>query len=77
MRRFAGFFEQKNSEVRKQRKVIKEVLAAGPTTVSQLSAKIDLAPELVVWNLMGMLKWGEVEVSGEQDHELVYTKKEV
>ncbi|OLS21755.1 MAG: hypothetical protein ThorAB25_26510, partial [Candidatus Thorarchaeota archaeon AB_25] len=33
--------------------------------------------DLVVWNLMGMLRWGEVEVAGEEEHEMVYKLKEV
>jgi hypothetical protein len=36
-----------------------------------------MAKDLVVWNLMGMLKWGEVEVAAEEEGELTYIIKEV
>ena len=77
MRRFATYFEQKHSDVRKQRKIIKEALTGGATTVASISKKTELSPELIVWNLMGMLKWGDIEVTGEENHELVYAIKEV
>ncbi len=77
MRRFSTYFEQKHSDVRKQRKVIKEALTGGANTVASISKKTELSPALVVWNLMGMLKWGDIEVTGEESHELVYAIKEV
>ena len=77
MRRFATYFEQKHSDVRKQRKEIREALNGGANTVAQISKKTELSPELIVWNLMGMLKWGDIEVAGEENHELVYAIKEV
>lgn len=77
MRRFSSYFEQKRSDIRQQRKIIKEALGGGANTVTLITKKTDLAPELVVWNLMGMLKWGDIEVKGEENHELVYAIKEV
>ena len=77
MRRFSTYFEQKHSDVRQQRKAIKEALTGGANTVATISQKTELPNELVVWNLMGMLKWGAIEVTGEENHELIYAIKEV
>ncbi|MHA2026860.1 MAG: hypothetical protein ACW98U_13255 [Candidatus Thorarchaeota archaeon] len=74
---FGEFFNQKQGEVRRQRKALTEALKKGPTSVSLLSDATQLEKELVMWNLMGMLRWGVVEVSGEEDHELVFALKEV
>ena len=77
MKRFAPFFEQKRSEIRKQRQTIQLLLAKGPATVTQLAEKTEYEKDLLVWNLMGLLKWGKVEVVGEEHHELLYGLKEV
>lgn len=77
MSRFSAYFEQKHSDVRQQRNWIAEALKAGANTVEKISQKTEMPLDLVVWNLMGMLKWGTVEVTGEESHELVYTIKEV
>jgi rRNA maturation protein Rpf1 len=76
MSTFVKFFSQKRGDVRKQRQVIEDAMKAGATTVSIISEKTGLAKDLIVWNLVGMLKWGNVEVTGEQDEELVYSVKE-
>lgn len=73
---FAGFFSQKRGEVRKQRKAIEDVLKAGPSTVSKIAEATGFAKNLVVWNLMGMLRWGVVEVASEEGDELTYVLKE-
>ena len=73
---FGEFFNQKQGEVRRQRKALQEALKNGPTSVSMLSDTTQLEKQLVMWNLMGMLRWGVVEVSGEEDHELVFALKE-
>ena len=77
MKRFAAFFEQKHSDVRHQRRVIKEALVGGANTVAKISDTTGLAEDLVLWNVMGLLKWGAVEVSGHVNHEVVYSMKEV
>jgi len=76
MSMFAKFFSQKRGDVRKQRQAIEEAMKAGAATVSIISEKTGLAKDLIVWNLVGMLKWGNVEVTGERDEELVYSLKE-
>ncbi len=76
MKRFALFFEQKHSEVRQQRKAIKEALVGGANTVAKISDSTELAEDLVLWNMMGLLKWGTIEVSGHENHEVVYSLKE-
>jgi hypothetical protein len=76
-RMFAQYFTQKRGDVRKQRKAIAEALKAGPASVSKITEATKYEKDLVVWNLMGMLRWGEVEVAGEEEHEMVYKLKEV
>ena len=77
MKRFASFFEQKHSEVRRQRKLIKEALFGGANTVARISDTTDMPEDLVLWNIMGLLKWGELEVIGHEHHEVMYALKEV
>lgn len=76
MSTFLKFFGQKRGDVRKQRQSIEEAMKGGATTVSSISEKTGLAKDLIVWNIVAMLKWGEVEVSGEHEEELVYSLKE-
>jgi predicted transcriptional regulator len=73
---FASFFSQKRGDVRKQRKAIEEVLKGGPSTVSKIAEKTGFEKNLVVWNLMGMMRWGDVEVASEEGEELTYVLKE-
>ncbi|MDF1539849.1 MAG: hypothetical protein P1Q69_13195 [Candidatus Thorarchaeota archaeon] len=77
MKHFAPFFEQKRSEIRKQRQGIQLTLKDGPASVTQIAKKTDFEKDLIVWNLIGLLKWGKIEVVGEENHELVYGLKEV
>lgn len=76
-KKFAQYFTQKRGDVRNQREAITDFLQAGPASVSKINEATEFEIDLVVWNLMGMLRWGEVEVLGEEDHEMVYTLKEV
>jgi hypothetical protein len=76
MREFQQFFEQNRGAVRKQRKSIEDALSSSPATVTELAAKTQLTKKLIVWNIIGMLKWGNVEVKGHQNDELIYALKE-
>jgi len=73
---FVDFFSQKRGDVRKQRKAIHDVLEAGPSTVSMISERVGFEKNLVLWNLMGMLRWGEIEIASEEGEELTYVLKE-
>ena len=73
---FVSFFSQKRGEVRKQRKAIEDVLTDGPSTVSTIAEATGFEKNLVVWNLMGMLRWGVIEVASEAGEELTYVLKE-
>ncbi len=77
MRDFDRYFYQKRTDVQRQRAAIEQVLKGGPSTVSRIAEATGMPSSLVVWNLMGMLRWGVVDVAGEEEHELVYTLKEV
>ncbi|MHA1964242.1 MAG: hypothetical protein ACXACG_01680 [Candidatus Thorarchaeota archaeon] len=76
-RLFAGYFAQKQGDVRRQREAIEDVLKGGPASISEIAETTMFAKDLVVWNLMGMLRWGIVETNGEEDHEMVFMLKEV
>ncbi len=77
MTQFTSFFEQKRGETRSQRKAILTALAEGPLTVSEILTKTGLSSTCIVWNLIAMLKWSQVEVHGHKSDELVYALKEV
>ena len=74
---FSKYFYQKVGTVRKQRAAIEKVLKAGPSSVTAIAESTGYEKELVLWNLMGMLRWGTIEVAGEEGHELNYVLKEV
>ncbi|TFF95845.1 hypothetical protein EU546_02540 [Candidatus Thorarchaeota archaeon] len=76
-RMFNEFFSQKRVDVREQRATIKSILEKAPSNVTKISEETKYPKELVVWNLMGMLKWGDIEVIAEEDGELTYGIKEV
>lgn len=75
-RMFTNFFSQKRGDIRKQRSAIEEVLKAGPSTVSKIAETTGFEKNLVMWNLMGMLRWGFVDVASEEGDELTYVLKE-
>jgi len=77
MRNYDHYFHQKKGDVRKQREEIKKALSNSPSTISALYKSTKFPKDLLVWNLVGMLRWGEVEVTGEDDNELIYSLKEV
>ena len=74
---FSTFFHQKAGVVRKQREAIEKILSAGPSTVSAIAESTGYEKDLVLWNLMGMMRWGIIEAAGEEGHELKYVLKEV
>lgn len=76
-RLFSNYFSQKQGDVRAQRKAIEDVLKSGPASISKIAETTMYAKDLVVWNLMGMLRWGLVETVAEENHEMVFMLKEV
>jgi predicted transcriptional regulator len=73
---FQKYFDQKRGEVRKQRKAIKEILEAGPKTISAIADTTEFDTQLILWNLLAMMRWKEVVVSGHEDDELIYKLSE-
>ncbi|MBE0526430.1 MAG: hypothetical protein IH631_05770, partial [Candidatus Thorarchaeota archaeon] len=49
---------------------------AGPSTISKIAETTGFEKNLVMWNLMGMLRWGFVDVASEEGDELTYVLKE-
>ncbi len=68
-------FNQRQGDVRKQRKAIGDLLSNGPATVSELAPQLESAENIVLWNLIAMVRWGTVEIVEERDDELVYRLK--
>ena len=77
MTQFTRFFEQNSHDTKKQRKRILSALASGPATIANLATKTEIPEGLVVWNILGLMKWGEVEVAGEKSHQIMYGIREV
>ncbi|MGY5875559.1 MAG: hypothetical protein RTU30_07420 [Candidatus Thorarchaeota archaeon] len=68
-------FNQRPGDVRKQRKAIGELLSSGPATISELAPQLESSENVVLWNLIAMVRWGSVEIVEERDNELVYRLK--
>jgi predicted transcriptional regulator len=77
MSEFSRMFTQNRGKIHKNRLKIVEILEEGPCTISDIHERMDLEKKLIVWNMLGLLRWGKVEVSGEKDNELVYSIKEL
>ncbi len=76
MSEFSKMFKQKRGVIRKQRRAIENVLANGPALVSEIAAETDLEKSQVVWNLVGLLRWGDIEIVDDNGEELIYGLKE-
>ena len=74
---FETFFYQKAGAVRGQREAIEKILTTGPSTVSAIAESTGYGKDLVLWNILGMMRWGTIEVASEEGHELAYVLKEV
>ena len=72
---YTSFFKQKRGAIRKQRTVIQGVLEMGPATVSEIAEQSELAKNMIVWNIIGMLRWGMVEIIEDHGAELTYALK--
>jgi len=48
-----------------------------PETVSSLAEMTDLDRSIVLYNLLAMLKWNQIEIVGEDHHSYLFTKKEL
>ena len=73
----AHYFKQNASDIRDQRAAIENILKGGPSTISSMAETTGYAKDLVFWNILGMLRWGTIEVESEKDEELTYGLKEV
>lgn len=72
-----GYFKQNTSAIEEQRATISNVLKTGPTTISAIAQATGYPKDLIFWNILGMLKWGTIEVENEHGEELTYALKEV
>jgi hypothetical protein len=63
-------------EQQRIRKVIRGALKERAMTVPQLAAACQLDPQVTMWNLMAMRRYGEVVDGAEQGGYLLYALKE-
>ena len=73
----ATYFKQNIRDIEGQRTTIEKVLKKGPSTISSISETTGYAKDLILWNLLAMMKWGTVEIESEKGDELTYKLKEV
>ncbi|MFW9944376.1 MAG: hypothetical protein ACFFB7_05205 [Candidatus Sifarchaeia archaeon] len=77
MTEFTVYFGQNYGDVMAQRKSILNALSDGPVSVSRIAEKAEISKKIAMWNLLALLRWGDVEIAGEEDHELVFALREV
>ncbi|MHA2142198.1 MAG: hypothetical protein ACXADD_11930 [Candidatus Thorarchaeota archaeon] len=77
MTEFKMYFDQNYADVTAQRASILESLKDGPASVSAISEKTEMDKKVLMWNLLGLLRWGDVEIAGEEQHELLFQLREV
>ena len=69
---FVKLFNQKRTDVRKQRETIWKALSIKSSTISEIVDEVSLPKNVILWNLLAMVRWGQVEIVGESDEELLY-----
>ncbi len=74
---FVKLFKQKRSDVRKQREAIWGVLSRKSSTISEMGDELSMPKNVILWNLLAMLRWGQVEIVEETDEELVYALSKI
>jgi predicted transcriptional regulator len=77
MTEFTMYFDQNYGDVMTQRKSILQALSDGPVSVSKIAEKTEISKKVAMWNLLSLLRWGDVEIAGEEHHELVFALREV
>jgi hypothetical protein len=60
-----------------ERSIIRKHLEDSPRPVSYLAKKTKLDSDVILWNLLAMMKWNQVEIVGEEKREYLYSQKEV
>jgi len=74
---FTNYFKQQTSVIREERAAIEIILKSEPSTISSIVKITGYAKDLVLWNLLAMMKWGVVEIASEEGDELTYKIKGV
>ena len=71
------YFKQNAGAISNQRSAIEKFLKAGPNTISAIAEATGYQKDLILWNLLGMIRWGSIEIASEEGEELTYALKEV
>jgi hypothetical protein len=71
------YFKQNAGAIRDQRSAIEQFLKTGPNTISAIAESTGYKKDLILWNLLGMMRWGSIEIASEEGEELTYALKEV
>jgi hypothetical protein len=68
--------QERFKEQNKLRKAFKEALRKGPRSVPQLAHECQLDSGSVLWHLMAMKKYAEIEEAGDEGDYVLYRLKE-
>ena len=74
---FTNYFKQPTGVIREERAAIEIILKSEPSTITSIVKITGYAKDLILWNLLAMMKWGVVEIASEEGDELTYKIKEV
>jgi len=60
-----------------ERNIILKQIEDGPRSVSKIAKAAKMESDRVLWNLLAMMKWNQVEIVGEEKREYLYAVKEL
>ncbi|MGY5879637.1 MAG: hypothetical protein RTV31_05275 [Candidatus Thorarchaeota archaeon] len=49
----------------------------GPATITEIARATKMEKDYILDNLLAMMKWNEVEIVGDENHEYIYARKEI
>ena len=74
--RLSDLLEQTVEEEIDRSYILREI-CDGPATITQIAKAIKLEKDYILENLLAMMKWNQVEIVGQENHEYIYAKKEL
>ncbi|MGY5860037.1 MAG: hypothetical protein RTU63_11760 [Candidatus Thorarchaeota archaeon] len=49
----------------------------GPATITEIAKATKMEKDYILENLLAMMKWNQVEIIGDENHEYIYARKEI
>ena len=74
--RLTELMEQTVKEEIDRSRILREV-RDGAATITEISRATKMEKDYILENLLAMLKWNQVEIVGQENHEYIYAKKEL